>query len=286
MEQARDRELPQLSEEDQAFVDNARKRLEELYPQRDALEAKGDAEGLAEVNRLIDNEEKVMRDRGVALPGEAAEIAAAYDKNTKGDFDRYIKAVENAEEIDAMLEEAKERSPETYRTYLKAQNKVRRGLELTEEERSVYEGWSSMFGQKYEAEAEAKALEDGGVLESGFSYAERDRQRVNEGQLTQVEELSQYAGTMQAPIARQEASKLLTELYNQQYKLEKDIAAMEQAGITGSDDGQRQRCSWRPVERQIAEGEYAMLRFEDDFAQNASANGRMEPAMGAMTCIS
>ena len=272
MEQARDKEQTQLSEEDQAFVDNARKRLEELYPQRDALEAKGDAEGLAEVNRLIDNEEKVMRDRGVALPGEAAVIAAAYDKNTKGDFDRYIKAVENAEEIDAMLEEAKERSPETYRTYLKAQNKVRRGLELTEEERSVYEGWSSMFGQKYEAEAEAKALEDGGVLESGFSYAERDRQRVNEGQLTQVEELSQYAGTMQAPIARQEASKLLTELYNQQYKLKKDIAAMELAGITGPamDNAKEQL---ETVERQIAEGEYAMLRFEDDFAQNASANG-------------
>ena len=260
LEQARARELPQLSEEDQAFVDNARKRLEELYPQRDALEAKGDAEGLAEVNRLIDNEEKVMRDRGVALPGEAAVIAAAYDKNTKGDFDRYIKAVENAEEIDAMLEEAKERSPETYRTYLKAQNKVRRGLELTEEERSVYEGWSSMFGQKYEAEAEAKALVDGGVLESGFSYAERDRQRVNEGQLTQVEELSQYAGTMQAPIARQEASKLLTELYNQQYKLQKDIAAMELAGITGPamDNAKDQL---ETVERQIAEGEYAMLRF-------------------------
>ncbi len=270
LEQARARELPQLSEEDQAFVDNARKRLEELYPQRDALEAKGDAEGLAEVNRLIDNEEKVMRDRGVALPGEAAVIAAAYDKNTKGDFDRYIKAVENAEEIDAMLEEAKERSPETYRTYLKAQNKVRRGLELTEEERSVYEGWSSMFGQKYEAEAEAKALVDGGVLESGFSYAERDRQRVNEGQLTQVEELSQYAGTMQAPIARQEASKLLTELYNQQYKLQKDIAAMELAGITGPamDNAKDQL---ETVERQIAEGEYAMLRFEDDFVGKSAA---------------
>ena len=272
MEQARARELPQLSEEDQAFVDNARNRLNELYPQREELEAKGDAEGLAEVNRLIANEEKVMRDRGVALPGEAAVIAAAYGKNTKGDFDRYIKAVENAEEIDAMLEEAKERSPETYRTYLKAQNKVRRGLELTEEERSVYEGWSSMFGQKYEAEAEAKALVDGGVLESGYSYAEQERQRVNEGQLTQVEELSQYAGTMQAPIARQEASKLLTELYNQQYKLQKDIAAMEQAGITGSEmDNAKEQLE--TVERQIAEGEYAMLRFEDDFAQNASANG-------------
>lgn len=40
LEQARARELPQLSQEDQAFVDNARKRLEELYPQRDALEAR------------------------------------------------------------------------------------------------------------------------------------------------------------------------------------------------------------------------------------------------------
>lgn len=270
LEQARARELPQLSEEDQAFVDNARKRLEELYPQRDALEAKGDAEGLAEVNRLIDNEEKVMRDRGVALPGEAAVIAAAYGKNTKGDFDRYIKAVENAEKIDAMLKADMEKYPEAYNAYLKAKEKVDRGETLTEQELLDYEGWASLEEQAEEAEAEAKALEDGGVLESGFSYAERDRQRVNEGQLTQVEELSQYAGTMQAPIARQEASKLLTELYNQQYKLKKDIAAMELAGITGPamDNAKDQL---ETVERQIAEGEYAMLRFEDDFVGKSAA---------------
>lgn len=270
LEQARDRELPQLSEEDQAFVDNARKRLEELYPQRDALEAKGDAEGLAEVNRLIDNEEKVMRDRGVALPGEAAVIAAAYDKNTKGDFDRYVKAVEDAEKIDAMLKADMEKYPEAYNAYLKAKEKVDRGETLTEQELLDYEGWASLEEQAEEARAEAKALEDGGVLESGFSYAERDRQRVNEGQLTQVEELSQYAGTMQAPIARQEASKLLTELYNQQYKLKKDIAAMELAGITGPamDNAKDQL---ETVERQIAEGEYAMLRFEDDFVGKSAA---------------
>ena len=270
LEQARDRELPQLSEEDQAFVDNARNRLNELYPQREELEAKGDAEGLAEVNRLIANEEKVMRDRGVALPGEAAVIAAAYGKNTKGDFDRYIKAVEDAEKIDAMLKADMEKYPEAYNAYLKAKEKVDRGETLTEQELLDYEGWASLEEQAEEARAEAKALEDGGVLESGFSYAERDRQRVNEGQLTQVEELSQYAGTMQAPIARQEASKLLTELYNQQYKLKKDIAAMELAGITGPamDNAKDQL---ETVERQIAEGEYAMLRFEDDFVGKSAA---------------
>ena len=270
MEQARARELPQLSEEDQAFVDNARKRLEELYPQRDALEAKGDAEGLAEVNRLIDNEEKVMRDRGVPLPEEVAERAAVYGKNTKGDFDRYVKAVEDAEKIDAMLKADMEKYPEAYNSYLKAKEKVDRGETLTEQELLDYEGWASLEEQAEEARAEAKALEDGGVLESGFSYAERDRQRVNEGQLTQVEELSQYAGTMQAPIARQEASKLLTELYNQQYKLKKDIAAMELAGITGPamDNAKDQL---ETVERQIAEGEYAMLRFEDDFVGKSAA---------------
>ena len=85
-----------------------------------------------------------------------------------------------------------------------------------------------------------------------------------------MEELSQYAGTMQAPIARQEASKLLTELYNQQYKLKKDIAAMELAGITGPamDNAKDQL---ETVERQIAEGEYAMLRFEDDFVGKSAA---------------
>ena len=270
LEQARARVLPQLSQEDQAFVDNARKRLEELYPQRDALEAKGDAEGLAEVNRLIDNEEKVMRDRGVPLPEEVAERAAVYGKNTKGDFDRYVKAVEDAEKIDAMLKADMEKYPEAYNAYLKAKEKVDRGETLTEQELLDYEGWASLEEQAEEARAEAKALEDGGVLESGFSYAERDRQRVNEGQLTQVEELSQYAGTMQAPIARQEASKLLTELYNQQYKLQKDIAAMELAGITGPamDNAKDQL---ETVEKQIAEGEYAMLRFEDDFVGKSAA---------------
>ncbi len=269
MEQARDRELEQLSEEDQAYVTNAYNRLNELYPQREELEAKGDTAGLAEVNRLIANEEKVLRDRGVALPGEVAEMAAAYGKNTKGDFDRYIKAVENTEEIDVMLEEAKERSPETYRTYLKAQNKVRRGLELTEEERSVYEGWSSMFGQKYEAEAEAKALEDGGVLEEGYSYTEKERMRRWEGIRTQVEELSLYAGTPQSHAAEQQSLKLMTELYNQRNTLQADIAAMERAGITGAalDNAKDQL---ETIERQITEGEYAMLRFEKDFAQKGA----------------
>lgn len=272
MEQARDKEQTQLSEEDQAFANNAYSTLKGLYEQQAELEAKGDAAGLAEVNKRIANEETILNRLGVPLPEEVAERAAVYGKNTKGDFDRYVKAVENAEEIDAMLKADMEKYPEAYNAYLKAKEKVDRGETLTEQELLDYEGWASLEEQAEEARAEAKALEDGGVLESGFSYAERDRQRVNEGQLTQVEELSQYAGTMQAPIARQEASKLLTELYNQQYKLKKDIAAMELAGITGPamDNAKDQL---ETVERQIAEGEYAMLRFEDDFAQNASANG-------------
>ena len=278
MEQVRDREQPRLSEEDQAFVDNARKRLEELYPQRDALEAKGDAEGLAEVNRLIANEEKVMRDRGAALPGEAAQIAAKYEKKT--DLDAYRQAMQDTEEIESMLEEAKERSPETYRTYQKAVSKTRRGQELTDEERAIYEGWSSMYGQLYDAQATVKAQRDAGVLESGYSYAEQERQRVNEGQLTQIEALSQYAGTIQAPIAKQEASKLLTELYNQQHELEGDIAAMQQAGAGDSlGDNlalkttplQNAREELEAVNAAIAEAEYAMLRFEDDFFTNAQA---------------
>ena len=270
MEQARDKEQTQLSQEDQAFVDNARNRLNELYPQREELEAKGDAEGLAEVNKRIANEETILNRLGVPLPEEVAERAAVYGKNTKGDFDRYVKAVEDAEKIDAMLKADMEKYPEAYNAYLKAKEKVDRGETLTEQELLDYEGWASLEEQAEEARAEAKALVDGGVLESGFSYAERDRQRVNEGQLTQVEELSQYAGTMQAPIARQEASKLLTELYNQQYKLKKDIAAMELAGITGPamDNAKDQL---ETVERQIAEGEYAMLRFEDDFVGKSAA---------------
>lgn len=270
MEQARDKELPQLSQEDQAFANNAYSTLKGLYEQQAELEAKGDAAGLAEVNKRIANEETILNRLGVPLPEEVAERAAVYGKNTKGDFDRYIKAVENAEEIDAMLKADMEKYPEAYNSYLKAKEKVDRGETLTEQELLDYEGWASLEEQAEEARAEAKALEDGGVLESGFSYAERDRQRVNEGQLTQVEELSQYAGTMQAPIARQEASKLLTELYNQQYKLKKDIAAMELAGITGPamDNAKDQL---ETVERQIAEGEYAMLRFEDDFVGKSAA---------------
>lgn len=270
MEQARARVLPQLSQEDQAFANNAYSTLKGLYVQQAELEAKGDAAGLAEVNKRIANEETILNRLGVPLPEEVAERAAVYGKNTKGDFDRYIKAVENAEEIDAMLKADMEKYPEAYNAYLKAKEKVDRGETLTEQELLDYEGWASLEEQAEEARAEAKALEDGGVLESGFSYAERDRQRVNEGQLTQVEELSQYAGTMQAPIARQEASKLLTELYNQQYKLKKDIAAMELAGITGPamDNAKDQL---ETVERQIAEGEYAMLRFEDDFVGKSAA---------------
>ena len=277
MEQARDREQPQLSEQDQAFVSNARNRLNELYPQRAELEAKGDAEGLAEVNRLIANEEKVMRDRGAALPGEAAEIAAKYEKKT--DLDAYRQAMQDTEEIESMLEEAKERSPETYRTYQKAVSKTRRGQELTDEERIIYEGWSGMYGQLYDAQATVKAQRDAGVLESGYSYAEQERQRRNEGQLSRVEELSQYAGTLQGAIAQQEASKLLTELYNRQDELEKDIAAMELSGVDGQGDNlalkttplQNAREELEAVNAAVEEAEYAMLAFQPDFAQKSAA---------------
>ena len=249
---------------------NAYSTLKGLYEQQAELEAKGDTAGLAEVNKRIANEETILRRLGLPLPGEVEERAAVYGENTKEHFDRYIKAVEDAEKIDAMLKADMEKYPEAYNAYLKAKEKVDRGETLTEQELLDYEGWASLEEQAAEARAEAQALADGGVLEEGYSYAERDRQRVNEGQLTQVEELSQYAGTMQAPIARQEASKLLTELYNQQYKLKKDIAAMELAGITGPamDNAKDQL---ETVERQIAEGEYAMLRFEDDFAGKSAA---------------
>ena len=270
LEQARGRELPQLSQEDQAFVDNARKRLEELYPQRDALEAKGDAEGLAEVNRLIDNEEKVMRDRGVALPGEAAETVDKYALGGSKDLEAYLEAKRNVELMDEEIALGGVIAPEENKAYQDLKARVESGEELTGQDVYDYKVWSEQYGA-YERDKETiKTLEEAGVLESGFSYAERDRQRVNEGQLTQVEELSQYAGTMQAPIARQEASKLLTELYNQQYKLKKDIAAMELAGITGPamDNAKDQL---ETVERQIAEGEYAMLRFEDDFVGKSAA---------------
>lgn len=270
LEQARARELPQLSEEDQAFVDNARNRLNELYPQREELEAKGDAEGLAEVNRLIANEEKVMRDRGVALPGEVAETVDKYALGGSKDLEAYLEAKRNVELMDEEIALGGVIAPEENKAYQDLKARVESGEELTGQDVYDYKVWSEQYGA-YERDKETiKTLEEAGVLESGYSYAAQERQRRNEGQLTQVEELSQYAGTMQAPIARQEASKLLTELYNQQYKLQKDIAAMELAGITGTamDNAKDQL---ETVERQIAEGEYAMLRFEDDFVGKSAA---------------
>ena len=280
LEQARDRELPQLSEEDQAFVDNARKRLEELYPQRDALEAKGDAEGLAEVNRLIDNEEKVMRDRGVALPGEAAEIADKYALGGSKDLEAYLGAKRNVELMDEEIALGGVIAPEENKKYQELKARVERGEELTGQDVYDYKVWSEQYGA-YERDKETiKTLEEAGVLESGYSYAAQERQRVNEGQLTQIEALTQYAGTIQAPIAKQEASKLLTELYNQQYALEKDITAMQQAGA-GNNIGDNLALKATPlqnaqeeleaVKAAIAEAEYAMLRFEDDFFTNAQA---------------
>lgn len=282
LEQARDRELPQLSQEDQAFVDNARKRLEELYPQRDALEAKGDAEGLAEVNRLIDNEEKVMRDRGVALPGEVAETVDKYALGGSKDLEAYLEAKRNVELMDEEIALGGVIAPEENKAYQDLKARVESGEELTGQDVYDYKVWSEQYGA-YERDKETiKTLEEAGVLESGYSYAAQERQRVNEGQLTQIEALTQYAGTIQAPIAKQEASKLLTELYNQQYALEKDITAMQQAGA-GNSIGDNLALKATPlqnaqeeleaVKAAIAEAEYAMLRFEDDFAQNASANG-------------
>lgn len=282
LEQARARELPQLSQEDQAFVDNARKRLEELYPQRDALEAKGDAEGLAEVNRLIDNEEKVMRDRGVALPGEVAETVDKYALGGSKDLEAYLEAKRNVELMDEEIALGGVIAPEENKAYQDLKARVERGEELTGQDVYDYKVWSEQYGA-YERDKETiKTLEEAGVLESGYSYAAQERQRRNEGQLTQIEALTQYAGTIQAPIAKQEASKLLTELYNQQYALEKDIAAMQQAGA-GNSIGDNLALKATPlqnaqeeleaVKAAIAEAEYAMLRFEDDFAKNASANG-------------
>lgn len=284
MERARARELPQLSEEDQAFVDNARKRLEELYPQRDALEAKGDAEGLAEVNRLIANEEKVMRDRGVALPGEAAEIADKYALGGSKDLEAYLEAKRNVELMDEEIALGGVIAPEENKAYQDLKARVERGEELTGQDVYDYKVWSEQYGA-YERDKETiKTLEEAGVLESGYSYAAQERQRVNEGQLTQIEALTQYAGTIQAPIAKQEASKLLTELYNQQYALEKDIAAMQQAGA-GNSIGDNLALKATPlqnaqeeleaVKAAIAEAEYAMLRFEDDFFMN------VQPGAGA-----
>ena len=280
LEQARARELPQLSEEDQAFVDNASKRLEELYPQRDALEAKGDAEGLAEVNRLIANEEKVMRDRGAALPGEAAEIADKYALGGSKDLEAYLEAKRNVELMDEEIALGGVIAPEENKKYQELKVRVERGEELTGQDVYDYKVWSEQYGA-YERDKETiKTLEEAGVLESGYSYAAQERQRVNEGQLTQIEELTQYAGTIQAPIAKQEASKLLTGLYNQQYELERDIAAMQQAG-TGNSIGDNLALKATPlqnaqeeleaVKAAIAEAEYAMLRFEDDFVGKSAA---------------
>lgn len=284
LERARARELPQLSQEDQAFVDNARKRLEELYPQRDALEAKGDAEGLAEVNRLIDNEEKVMRDRGVALPGEAAVIADKYALGGSKDLEAYLEAKRNVELMDEEIALGGVIAPEENKAYQDLKARVESGEELTGQDVYDYKVWSEQYGA-YERDKETiKTLEEAGVLESGYSYAAQERQRVNEGQLTQIEALTQYAGTIQAPIAKQEASKLLTELYNQQYELERDIAAMQQAGA-GDSIGDNLALKATPlqnaqeeleaVKAAIAEAEYAMLRFEDDFFMN------VQPGAGA-----
>lgn len=284
LEQARDRELPQLSQEDQAFVDNARKRLEELYPQRDALEAKGDAEGLAEVNRLIDNEEKVMRDRGVALPGEVAETVDKYALGGSKDLEAYLEAKRNVELMDEEIALGGVIAPEENKAYQDLKARVESGEELTGQDVYDYKVWSEQYGA-YERDKETiKTLEEAGVLESGYSYAAQERQRVNEGQLTQIEALTQYAGTIQASIAKQEASKLLTELYNQQYALEKDIAAMQQAGA-GDSIGDNLALKTSPlqnaqeeleaVKTAIAEAEYAMLRFEDDFFMN------VQPGAGA-----
>lgn len=284
LEQARARELPQLSQEDQAFVDNARKRLEELYPQREELEAKGDAEGLAEVNRLIDNEEKVMRDRGVALPGEVAETVDKYALGGSKDLEAYLEAKRNVELMDEEIALGGVIAPEENKAYQDLKARVESGEKLTGQDVYDYKVWSEQYGA-YERDKETiKTLEEAGVLESGYSYAAQERQRRNEGQLTQIEALTQYAGTIQAPIAKQEASKLLTELYNQQYALEKDIAAMQQAGA-GDSIGDNLALKTSPlqnaqeeleaVKTAIAEAEYAMLRFEDDFFMN------VQPGAGA-----
>ena len=284
MEQARARELPQLSEEDQAFVDNARKRLEELYPQRDALEAKGDAEGLAEVNRLIDNEEKVMRDRGVALPGEVAETVDKYALGGSKDLEAYLEAKRNVELMDEEIALGGVIAPEENKAYQELKARVESGEELTGQDVYDYKVWSEQYGAYERNKETIKTLEEAGVLESGYSYAAQERQRRNEGQLTQIEALTQYAGTIQAPIAKQEASKLLTELYNKQYELEKDIAAMQQAGAGDSiGDNLARKTSplqnaqeeLEAVKAAIAEAEYAMLRFEDDFFMN------VQPGAGA-----
>ena len=282
MEQARARELPQLSEEDQAFANNAYSTLKGLYKQQAELEAKGDTAGLAEVNKRIANEETILRRLGLPLSGEVAETVDKYALGGSKDLEAYLEAKRNVELMDEEIALGGVIAPEENKAYQDLKARVESGEELTGQDVYDYKVWSEQYGA-YERDKETiKTLEEAGVLESGYSYAAQERQRVNEGQLTQIEALTQYAGTIQAPIAKQEASKLLTELYNQQYALEKDIAAMQQAGA-GNSIGDNLALKATPlqnaqeeleaVKAAIAEAEYAMLRFEDDFAKNASANG-------------
>lgn len=284
MEQARDKELPQLSQEDQAFANNAYSTLKGLYEQQAELEAKGDAAGLAEVNKRIANEETILNRLGLPLSGEAAEIADKYALGGSKDLEAYLEAKRNVELMDEEIALGGVIAPEENKAYQDLKARVESGEELTGQDYYDYKVWSEQYGA-YERDKETiKTLEEAGVLESGYSYAAQERQRVNEGQLTQIEALTQYAGTIQAPIAKQEASKLLTELYNQQYALEKDIAAMQQAGA-GDSIGDNLALKATPlqnaqeeleaVKAAIAEAEYAMLRFEDDFFMN------VQPGAGA-----
>ena len=284
LEQARARELPQLSQEDQAFANNAYSTLKGLYKQQAELEAKGDAAGLAEVNKRIANEETILRRLGLPLSGEVAETVDKYALGGSKDLEAYLEAKRNVELMDEEIALGGVIAPEENKAYQDLKARVESGEELTGQDVYDYKVWSEQYGA-YERDKETiKTLEEAGVLESGYSYAAQERQRVNEGQLTQIEALTQYAGTIQAPIAKQEASKLLTELYNQQYALEKDIAAMQQAGA-GNSIGDNLALKATPlqnaqeeleaVKAAIAEAEYAMLRFEDDFFMN------VQPGAGA-----
>lgn len=284
LEQARDRELPQLSQEDQAFANNAYSTLKGLYEQQAELEAKGDTDGVAEVNKRIANEETILRRLGLPLPGEVAETVDKYALGGSKDLEAYLEAKRNVELMDEEIALGGVIAPEENKAYQDLKARVESGEELTGQDVYDYKVWSEQYGA-YERDKETiKTLEEAGVLESGYSYAAQERQRRNEGQLTQIEALTQYAGTIQAPIAKQEASKLLTELYNQQYALEKDIAAMQQAGA-GDSIGDNLALKTSPlqnaqeeleaVKTAIAEAEYAMLRFEDDFFMN------VQPGAGA-----
>lgn len=280
LEQARARELPQLSQEDQAFANNAYSTLKGLYKQQAELEAKGDTAGLAEVNKRIANEETILRRLGLPLSGEVAETVDKYALGGSKDLEAYLEAKRNVELMDEEIALGGVIAPEENKAYQDLKARVESGEELTGQDVYDYKVWSEQYGA-YERDKETiKTLEEAGVLESGYSYAAQERQRRNEGQLTQIEALTQYAGTIQAPIAKQEASKLLTELYNKQYELEKDIAAMQQAGA-GDSIGDNLALKTSPlqnaqeeleaVKAAIAEAEYAMLRFEDDFVGKSAA---------------